>query len=143
MLGPHSIYCIATLCVVAAFATESADTAAYCKLLASKIPKTVSYPGSTTYNSSVTSYYSGQESQLQPPCIFSPSSADEVSQFIKIINPRYGYEGGPKFAVRSGGHMQWTGAANIQGGITVDMRSMNSIELSANNKAVSLGAGGI
>lgn len=39
--------------------------------------------------------------------------------------------------------MIWSGAANIQGGITVDMRSMNSIELSDDNKVVSLGTGGL
>lgn len=39
--------------------------------------------------------------------------------------------------------MIWEGAANIQGGITVDMRAMNETVLNEGKTIVSLGPGGI
>ncbi|KAF2103683.1 FAD-binding domain-containing protein [Rhizodiscina lignyota] len=144
MLSSHSVPFLIASFVLATSATSVVDIASYCKLLASKVGH-VSYPGSSTYNDSISSYYSGQERQLHPGCVFSPTCAEDVSRFIKLINPGHGYGSyrGPQFALRSGGHMIWTGAANIQGGITVDMGSMNSLQLSEDRKIVSLGSGGI
>lgn len=143
MLHLSSMLGLAALIIITASATGPTDVIIYyCNLLASEIPDRISYPRSTTYNVSISSYYSGQESELQPACVFSPTTADEVSQFIKLINPSPGSQY-PQFAVRSGGHMIWAGSANIQGGITIDMRSMNSTQLSNDNKVVSLGTGGL
>lgn len=67
--------------------------------------------------------------------------------FIKIINRKAGDSARratqPRFAIRSGGHTIWGGDANIEGGITVDMRSMNSLVLSPDRKVAMLGVGGI
>lgn len=51
--------------------------------------------------------------------------------------------GRPKLAVRSGGHMIWAGAANVEGGITVDMREMKGVELSGDGSVARLGAGAV
>ncbi|KAH8891930.1 oxidoreductase FAD-binding protein [Thozetella sp. PMI_491] len=111
-----------------------------CKALESQLPGQVSYPESTSYNESISSYYSGQEKDLEPGCIFAPKDASEVSKFIKLATA-----GGSRiqFAIRSGGHTIWKGAANIDGGITVDLRLMNSVMLSADQKVASIGGGGI
>lgn len=118
-----------------------------CKLIESRIPSRISYPNDRVYNESLSSYYSAQESDLQPACIFTPRDAAEVSAFIKVIahtceqTPNTAKQ--PQFAIRSGGHTIWGGAANIEGGITIDMRAMNSVVLSDDKKVASLGPGGI
>ncbi|RYP11695.1 hypothetical protein DL767_011016 [Monosporascus sp. MG133] len=110
-----------------------------CKLADAQIPGRISYPDSTTYNSSVTSYYSDQERELNPCCIFRPTTTSEVSQFVKLVAANKCTQ----FAIRGGGHTLWTGAANIDGGITVDMRAMNGVVLSDDQKVAQLGPGGI
>ncbi len=83
---------------------------------------------------------------MKPSCIFSPQDASEVSQFIKLMNPGRQddtADAAPRIAIRSGGHTIWKGAANIDGGITVDLRSMNSLVLSHDKKVASIGAGGV
>lgn len=139
----HFLVPIAFFLLELAYSAASLDPAAQCRLIEAQLPNRVSYPESLAYNESISSYYSGQESDLRPGCIFSPKSASEVSQFVKIINSRHGHPGGLKFAIRSGGHTIWSGAANIEAGITVDLRAMNSVVLSEDRTTVSLGAGGI
>ena len=58
-------------------ASSTADVDVYCKLIDSKITNRIFYPGSSTYNESETSYYAGQESELQPGCIFRPEAAED------------------------------------------------------------------
>ncbi len=69
-----------------------------------------------------------------------PTTTDEVSQFVKTVGARTQRDA--KFAVRGGGHMLWKGAANIDGGITVDMRLVNATVFNADKSVASLGAGG-
>ncbi|CAG7947196.1 unnamed protein product [Penicillium nalgiovense] len=111
-----------------------------CKVLESKIPGRVSYPGTTTYNASLSSYYSGQERDLSPGCIFRPTNTSQVSQFVKLVTSD-DYK--TNFAVRGGGHTLWTGAANIDSGITVDMRLINQVELSEDHKIARIGGGAV
>lgn len=127
------------LYALAAALPAVASVAQTCKLLDAKIPGSVFYPASTTYNSSLSSYYSGQERELSPGCIFRPTSTAEVSEFVKLVTSSKGTH----FAVRGGGHTIWTGAANVDGGITVDMRLMNSVVLSKDQKIAHLGAGAV
>lgn len=110
------------------------------KLVESEVPGRISYPGTTTYNSSISSYYGDQERALSPGCIFRPTTASEVSQFVKLMASD---ERESKFAVRGGGHTFWTGAANIGPGITVDMRLMNQVELSEDEKIARIGGGAV
>ncbi|KAH8890548.1 FAD-binding domain-containing protein [Thozetella sp. PMI_491] len=116
-----------------------------CRALATRLPKRVSFPDTTAYNESISSYFSGQEKDLHPGCIYSPESTSEVVQFIKLVN-ELGHTKKPgspdiQFAIRSGGHTVFSGAANINGGITVDMRAINSMVLSEDRKVASIGTG--
>jgi len=111
-----------------------------CKLIESKIPGRISYPGTTTYNLSLSSYFSGQERALSPGCIFRPTNTTEVSQFVKLVtSDKYK----TNFAVRGGGHTLWTGAANIDSGITIDMRLINQVELSEDKTIARIGGGAV
>lgn len=129
-----------TICAIAA-ALPSAVSATQdvCQLISSQIPGAISYPNSTIYESSVNSYYSGQERELSPGCIFRPTRTSEVAEFVKSVTAN----NHTQFAIRGGGHTLWTGAANIDGGITVDMRLMNETRLSSNQETALLGPGGL
>lgn len=47
------------------------------------------------------------------------------------------------FAIRSGGHSTVAGAANINAGVTIDLRSLNAIHVVPNQTVTSVGAGTI
>lgn len=129
---------------VSAFDGPKRDVDAYCELINSEIPYSVSYAGSPAYNESVTSYYSGQERDLRPGCIFTPMDTSDVSNFVKLVTKKIdGCSKVPQFSVRSGGHMIWQGAANIDEGITVDMRAMDSLTLNNDKTVATLGVGAI
>ncbi len=117
-----------------------------CNVLAYDFKDRVFFPNSPPYNASLSSYYSAQESELRPGCIFSPTQTSEVVHFVNLVNPGTNKDkyGSPvPFAIRSGGHTVWSGAANIDGGITIDLRLMNQTILSRDRKIVSLGPGAI
>ncbi|KAL8646440.1 MAG: hypothetical protein Q9226_006858, partial [Calogaya cf. arnoldii] len=112
-----------------------------CQVVDSKIPGRIYYPGSTTYNASIASYYGDSERELSPSCIFRPTTTREVQDFVHWVTS--GRCKNNQFAVRGGGHTFWSGAANIQPGITVDMRAMNSLQLSADKKIAGIGGGAL
>ena len=108
----------------------------------------VSFPGSKAYNASLGSYYSLQEAGVQPHCIFSPRSAGDVSEAVKALawgstsNDACPSTAEPcQFAVRSGGHASFAGAANIPGGVTFDLSGIDDISLASDRSTVSVGAG--
>ncbi|KAJ5154997.1 uncharacterized protein N7500_010436 [Penicillium coprophilum] len=111
-----------------------------CKILESKIPGRVSYPGTTSYNASLSSYYSGQERALSPDCIFRPTNTSEVSQFVRLVTSD-DYK--TNFAFRGGGHTLWPGAANIDSSITIDMRAINQVDLSEDHRIARIGGGAV
>ena len=47
-----------------------------------------------------------------------------------------------KFVVRSGGHTTWPGASSIDGGVTIDLRSLNQVTVHEDRGEVTVGAGG-
>ena len=103
----------------------------------------VFYPGSNDYNVSLQSYFTAQEAQLLPACIIRPTKVEDVATVIKaILAINSAAESKIQFAVRGGGHNPFPGSANIDGGITVDMRAMNTVTVH-DRQSVSIGAGAI
>lgn len=47
------------------------------------------------------------------------------------------------FAVKSGGHAAFSGASNIQSGLSIDLGALNSITLSKDQTIASAGAGNV
>ncbi|KAL8626231.1 hypothetical protein Q9189_008083 [Teloschistes chrysophthalmus] len=73
---------------------------------------------------SLKSYWSQQEQNLSPNCILSPQNTEDVSKAIKILS-RY----------------NTAGSANIDNGVTIDMRSIKAVKVNSSGKTVSIGAG--
>ncbi|PWY70813.1 putative oxidoreductase [Aspergillus sclerotioniger CBS 115572] len=106
----------------------------------------VAFPGSQLYNLSRSSYFSQQEAEVQPLCVVAPSTVDDVSTALKSITSIAASLPDEErstcdFAIRSGGHAPIAGAANIERGVTFDLRDLNAIELSSDRTIASVGVG--
>ncbi|KAJ5740862.1 hypothetical protein N7493_000734 [Penicillium malachiteum] len=97
-------------------------------------------PSSPLYTESIESHYA-VNARLYPACILQPRSADEVSQAVKILVEEDDGSLECQFAVRSGGHTTWAGAAGIKDGVTIDMSMMNSTIYHPENSTASIMAG--
>ncbi|RYP31090.1 hypothetical protein DL767_005934 [Monosporascus sp. MG133] len=98
----------------------------------------VAVPGSSTYNLSLDSYFSAQQSAIHPACIVSPETTQDVSATVAWLMTK---GNDCHFAVRSGGHTSWAGASNIAGGVVIDLRTLSTVELSADKSTILVGAG--
>ncbi|KAK5119980.1 hypothetical protein LTR85_007056 [Meristemomyces frigidus] len=96
----------------------------------------VAYPNSTTYNLEEAGYWSAQQSEVEPYCVYQPSSSTDVA--IAILLSRLTE---CPFAIKSGGHAAFANASNIEGGITINLAKLNVIELSADKTYASIGPG--
>ncbi|KAF2121673.1 hypothetical protein BDV96DRAFT_594848 [Lophiotrema nucula] len=117
-----------------------------CHIIDAQFPGRVGFPNSTQYQQSQDSYYTTNERDVNPSCVFRPATTNDVARFVKLaVSNDPGANkpslSKPLFAVRSGGHTLWQGAANAEGGVTVDMRSFDSFSLSADKKVASIGGG--
>lgn len=75
------------------------------------------------------SFWSELQAEVRPQCIFYPSTASAVSVLVLISRLTQ-----CPFAVKSGGHAAFAGASSIEGGVTVSLRNLDSIELSEDHK---------
>ncbi|KAL8951437.1 MAG: hypothetical protein Q9222_002598 [Ikaeria aurantiellina] len=112
---------------------------------ANPFPKIVYFPQNVTYGQSLQSYWSQQEQKVTPSCIFSPQNTRDVSQAVRILS-QYQPAGnsttaGCQFAIRGAGHTPFAGSANIEDGVTIDMRSIRAVNVNQQKTVVSVGAG--
>lgn len=99
------------------------------------LQKRVLLPDSAEYQERQNSFWS-LYSKVEPAIIVCPTSAQVVSTVLKTLT-----NAGQPFAVRSGGHTQWTGANNIQGGVTIDLQYLNQIKFDKDTEVVDIGPG--
>lgn len=99
------------------------------------LEENVIFPGDAEYKDRQDSFCS-RYAKLEPACIVRPTSPQEVSTIVKTL-----VAAGQQFAVRSGGHMQWTGANNIQDGITIDLQYLNRMSFDERTNTVDIGPG--
>ncbi|KAJ3561513.1 hypothetical protein NPX13_g8916 [Xylaria arbuscula] len=97
--------------------------------------------GDDAYNASLDSYFSKQQQALKPRWIVSPETAEQVSFIVWLMSRSLDWGVGSKYAIRSGGYASWAGASNIDGGIVIDMRALNSVDVHRDTSTVSVGAG--
>jgi hypothetical protein len=113
-----------------------------CSILSASLPGRVSYPASSAYAASTTSYWSTFESSIKPACIVTPRNTDDVAVTIKVLT-WLPLSDACKLAIRGGGHTPWAGSANIEGGITLDLSSMKTITVNQDRSVVAVGAGSL
>jgi FAD/FMN-containing dehydrogenase len=103
-------------------------------------PEIVFFPGSAEYAESNGSYFSALESELSPTCVFRPRNAKEVANVVKNIRLS-ALSGCTQLAIKGGGHTPWAGSANIDKGITLDLRNLTGVHVDSHTEIASLGAG--
>jgi FAD/FMN-containing dehydrogenase len=89
-----------------------------------------------SYNAFTDGYWSVQQGSVNPFCVFKPSNAPSIS--IAILISRLTQ---CPFAAKSGGHAAFAGASNIEGGITISLEKLNTVQLSGNKKTADIGPG--
>lgn len=97
-------------------------------------------PGSDGYKASVSSYFSPQAAAVDAACYVAPQTTQDVATIVKsLTSPDHG---GPyDFAIRAGGHTWFAGSNNSPGGVTIDLRGLSDISVSADRASVAVGAG--
>ncbi|KAL7625595.1 hypothetical protein AAE478_004815 [Parahypoxylon ruwenzoriense] len=101
---------VASSATAAAVGTKMTTSAANCcSALESTGLGNIYYPGSDSYENRTDSYFS-VSAQLEPSCIIQPTSAQEVSLIVTTLTQATTCN----FAIRSGGHTVWPGAANSE-----------------------------
>ncbi|EHA49069.1 oxidoreductase [Pyricularia oryzae 70-15] len=99
-------------------------------------------PGSEAYESSVQSYFSLKNSETQPSCIVVARSSSEVSAAVRSLSR--GRELGKdscRFAIRSGGHTPFKGAASIDDGVLLDLRRLDAPGVSEDRRSIVVSPG--
>ena len=104
----------------------------------------MSYPLGVAYKNSLASYWTSQEAALTPQCVVEPQSTKDVSTVVlvlSLLSRVTNFSSECQFAVRGAGHTPWPGAANIQGGVTIDLAGLNAVDVSPNQSVTGVGAG--
>jgi FAD/FMN-containing dehydrogenase len=107
-----------------------------CKNLRRQYPTQVSFFDEDLYRTELSQYWSLQQSHTLPACIFLPESPQDVAAVVLVSR-----ETSCPFAAKSGGHVPFAGASNIEGGITIDLTRLNAITINRKNNTVSIGPG--
>lgn len=133
----HILY-LSSWFIAVGLAAPSNTSTFICDVLSSAIPGKVIFPENEKYNASISSYPFLQL-RLHPTCVVRPDTAEQVSTAITVLTQ----DKRTRFAVKGGGHNANAGFNNIQDGITIDMRSMNAVELELGNQVARVGAGAL
>lgn len=81
-------------------------------------------------------YWSRQQAETQPACRVLPEHAKDVAATLLITVFFH-----CPFAVKSGGHAAFAGASSIQGGLTIDLNNLRTLQVSRDKTTTSIGAG--
>ncbi|KAE9368211.1 FAD-binding domain-containing protein [Stipitochalara longipes BDJ] len=126
--------------------SSESDSACHnaCKALKSTLPQQTYHsltPDSVSAPDLVSSFFAIQQQEVIPACWLTPTSAQDVSKAINIIR-----EHGCHFAVKSGGHGPSARMSSAEGGVTIDMRLFDSVEIfegsSGKSEGARIGTGG-
>ncbi|KAK8209488.1 FAD binding domain-containing protein [Phyllosticta capitalensis] len=120
-------------------ATEADPTFCCDALKAAGLQDITHYPNAAAYAARQEAYYNPL-ARLKPACIIQPNRAEEVSTIVKTLVQANKTQ--PcQFAIRAGGQTIREGAANIDGGVTIDLGFMNSTTYFAENKTAAVQPG--
>ncbi|KAJ3485105.1 hypothetical protein NLG97_g6891 [Lecanicillium saksenae] len=125
----------AVFALLATAAQAAPSTGECCRSMAEVLPSIYHGPSAADYNELVTARWSITAMQ-HPGCVMTPSSAKDMSIIVKFLTTMQ-----CKFAVKSGGHNPNPGFNNIDKGVSIDLRSLNSTSLAHDRSYVSLGTG--
>ncbi|SPQ23618.1 c707416b-dcfe-49b6-ad34-7f99f2c61f99 [Thermothielavioides terrestris] len=103
-------------------------------------PKALSQRGSDEYDKANGSYFSAFENEVKPLYIAKPATVEQVQRLVEALRPHV-IAGSCRIAIRGEGHTPFAGSANVQDGVTIDMRRLKGITLSADRSTVEIAVG--
>jgi FAD/FMN-containing dehydrogenase len=81
-------------------------------------------------------YWSERQAEVHPLCFVTPRDSGDVSKIMKTLTGLRA-----SFSVKGGGHTAFPGGSNSDDGVTIDLKYMNAISVSADRATVSVGPG--
>ncbi|KAK3501379.1 hypothetical protein B0T13DRAFT_197721 [Neurospora crassa] len=96
----------------------------------------VNYPDSPTYARENHYWSNRQTDNIAPACFVAPENTLEVAATMKVLASL-----NTQFSVKGGGHTAFAGGSNSDGGVTVDLMYLTTLNVSSDRKTVSIGAG--
>ncbi|RYO99950.1 hypothetical protein DL764_006659 [Monosporascus ibericus] len=97
-------------------------------------------PGTEEYEKENGSYFSAFENEIKPSHIVKPTSVKQVQDLIVALRPHV-LSGECRLAIRGHGHTPFAGSANVQNGVTIDMRGFKGVTLTEDKSVVQIGVG--
>ena len=104
-------------------------------LIAAGLSSQVILPDDPKYAVRQAAYFD-DGAKLPAACFVQPRSAAEVATVVKTLA-----DAKQPFAIRSGGYTVRAGSSNINGGVTIDLGLLNSVEYDASTETAHLGPG--
>ncbi|KAH7055989.1 hypothetical protein B0J12DRAFT_776808 [Macrophomina phaseolina] len=114
-------------------ALSSSGCDAACATLASDFGSQLHYPNADNFT-----VWDAKQQDSHPACRIEPKTTEEVAAVLKVLLDHW-----CKFAVKSGGHSSSKDASNSVGGVTVDLKRINQVEVSADKTRTKVGTGAI
>ena len=81
---------------------------------------------------------------MTPACIVEPIDTSDVSKAVyvlSVLGKQCGFKNECKFAIKGGGHTPFAGAANQQGGVTIDLAKFKEVTVNADQTMTRIGPG--
>ena len=120
------------------YAAPDNSTIHACNELKTTFLTKVGFPGEWAYTKENRDYYNIGLAELGPACIVFPSSAEDVSAIVNILNKISDV----KFAVKSGGHSPVPGHSSIKDGVLIALRNLVGTQLDREKKVAYVKPGG-
>ncbi|KAH9883856.1 hypothetical protein F4778DRAFT_615644 [Xylariomycetidae sp. FL2044] len=124
---------IALAVLLAGLPVAYADT---CSDLSNTTDIQVSYPLDLAYIDEQNEYWSEMCTSLTPTCIIFPTTVDEVSAIIKVLNTNT-----EQFAIKSGGHNPNNYFSSVEGGPIISTSKLDQVLLDAETGIAQVGPG--
>lgn len=109
-------------------------------LLHSVLPGKVLEAGDKSYDEANNSYSATFNNSIKPSFIVQPTTTQEVSDLLSALHPKL-IQNAVHIAIRGTAHTPFAGAANVEDGITIDLRGLKGITLEEGLDHVSIGVG--
>ena len=106
------------------------------------LPGKVSLRDDPAYQKTRVPYFSQQAEEIPPSFIVTPQNTNDVSVAVKALASVYESSSHTaQFAIRGRGHTPFAGSASLEGGVVIEMTSMESMTMNADESIISVGAG--
>lgn len=119
-------------------AVPTAATQATCADIKIAIPGKVFVKGDAAYTKENKDWWNSGIVDMAPACIAMPSTAEEVSKIVKLLNKHTTVP----FAIKSGGHSPNRGQSSVKEGVLIALRNIAGVELDKTKKVAYVKPGG-